>query len=252
VCENLKTPAALLSRFDLVFIVVDRPDEAHDRLISEHIMRTHRIAHQPHGSEATTHTHMPGTDNAQRASHGHGHLPLAAMDGCGDGDGEEAHQRTLSQRLRWVGATVSDAGAVVPAHVLRRYIEYAQATCHPTLSGQAAKILQKLYLTMRSESSLGNSLPVTTRHLESLIRLSQARARAELRDEVTAADASDVVQLLQESLLDAFTTEVGTMDFKGRKGGFSLAKQVKALVAALTKESNLRGSALFHKREIGK
>ena len=43
------------------------------------------------------------------------------------------------------------------------------------------QVLQRLYLTMRAESSLGNSIPVTTRHLESLIRLSQARARLDLR-----------------------------------------------------------------------
>jgi len=33
VCENLKMPTALLSRFDLVFILLDRPDEHHDRLV---------------------------------------------------------------------------------------------------------------------------------------------------------------------------------------------------------------------------
>lgn len=38
-------------------------------------------------------------------------------------------------------------------------------------------------------------------------------------------DAEDVVQLLHESLLDAFTTDTGEIDF-GRKGGMSLAKQV--------------------------
>ena len=34
---------------------------------------------------------------------------------------------------------------------------------------------QRFYLTMRAESALGSTVPVTTRHLESLIRLSQAR-----------------------------------------------------------------------------
>ena len=41
-------------------------------------------------------------------------------------------------------------------------------------------------------------------------------------------DAEDVVQLLHESLLDAFTTDTGEVDF-GRKGGMSLAKQVNEL-----------------------
>ena len=49
--------AALLSRFDLVFILLDRPDEEHDKKLSEHIMRTHALAAQPppappHGSGA--------------------------------------------------------------------------------------------------------------------------------------------------------------------------------------------------------
>ena len=43
--------------------------------------------------------------------------------------------------------------------------------------------------------------------------------------QVTAADAHDVVQLLQESLLDVYTDEVGAID-SSRKGGISLAKQV--------------------------
>lgn len=42
-------------------------------------------------------------------------------------------------------------------------------------------------------------------------------------------DAEDVVQLLHESLLDAFTTDTGEVDF-GRKGGMSLAKQVKECI----------------------
>lgn len=36
--ENLKMSAALLSRFDLVFILLDKPDELLDKRVSEHIM----------------------------------------------------------------------------------------------------------------------------------------------------------------------------------------------------------------------
>ena len=44
-------------------------------------------------------------------------------------------------------------------------------------------------------------------------------------------DAEDVVQLLHESLLDAFTTDTGEVDF-GRKGGMSLAKQVNGMAVS--------------------
>lgn len=36
--ENLKMNSALLSRFDLVFILLDKPDEVLDKRLSEHIM----------------------------------------------------------------------------------------------------------------------------------------------------------------------------------------------------------------------
>ncbi|RKO85279.1 MCM2/3/5 family-domain-containing protein [Blyttiomyces helicus] len=39
VSENLKMNTALLSRFDLVFILLDRPDQDMDRFLSEHIMK---------------------------------------------------------------------------------------------------------------------------------------------------------------------------------------------------------------------
>jgi DNA helicase MCM8 len=74
---------------------------------------------------------------------------------------------------------------LVPVDLMRRYIEYAKQYVHPHLSPAAAKVLQRLYLTMRSEASAGQSIPVTTRHLESLIRLAQARARIDLRNEVS-------------------------------------------------------------------
>lgn len=39
VSENLKMNSALLSRFDLVFILLDRPDEEMDMFLSEHIIK---------------------------------------------------------------------------------------------------------------------------------------------------------------------------------------------------------------------
>jgi DNA helicase MCM8 len=72
----------------------------------------------------------------------------------------------------------------------------------------------------------------------------------ELRTEVTEDDAQDVVDLLHESLLDACTTADGVLDLKGRKGGLSVAKQVKALVKALTARARDTGNATFRHMEI--
>ncbi len=108
-----------------------------------------------------------------------------------------AAEATLAQRLRHqIDACVRQFGSsmntngnrrsgVISVELMRRYIEYAKRYVEPTLSPGAAKVLQRLYLTMRAQASSGQSIPVTTRHLESLIRLAQARARVDLREEVT-------------------------------------------------------------------
>ena len=63
-------------------------------------------------------------------------------------------------------------------------------------------------------------------------------------------DALDVIEMMQESLLDAFTTETGEVDFTHHSGSMSLAKQVKAFVAALTKASNARANSLFQRADL--
>lgn len=51
-------------------------------------------------------------------------------------------------------------------------------------------MLKAYYLQLRAASAADpGALPVTARQLESLVRLSEARARAELREEVTREDA---------------------------------------------------------------
>lgn len=44
------------------------------------------------------------------------------------------------------------------------------------------------------------------------------------------ADALDVVELLQESLLDAFTSTTGELEFKDKRGGMSTSKMVRTLL----------------------
>jgi DNA helicase MCM8 len=227
VCENLKMATALLTRFDLVFILLDKPDDGHDRKISEHIMRTHALASNLADTSVISDDMFTGFSS---------HI-----------ENNDSSEMTLSQRLRREANFFSERP--LNPDILRKYVEFSRQHIHPKLTAAAAKVLQRLYLTLRSQQSLGKSIPVTTRHLESLIRLSQARAKIELRDEVTEDDAKDVVQLLQESLLDAFTTETGEIDLK-RKGGMSIAKQVKALAQMLSKEANLKGSTMFSRVEI--
>ena len=47
--KNINLPAALLSRFDLIFILIDSPDSSSDELLARHIGFVHRNLYAPKG-----------------------------------------------------------------------------------------------------------------------------------------------------------------------------------------------------------
>lgn len=61
----------------------------------------------------------------------------------------------------------------------------------PRLLPEAAEVLQRFYISLRREHGDDDAAPITTRQLESLIRLSQARAKMELR-QVRLCGGNDV------------------------------------------------------------
>ena len=94
----------------------------------------------------------------------------------------------------------SPVEAQVDAELLRKYVSYAKGI-KPVLTDDALKQLSDFYLAMRSASETeGSPVAITARQLESLIRLSEARARVALRREVTAEDAGAAIAIMRKSL----------------------------------------------------
>jgi replicative DNA helicase Mcm len=94
----------------------------------------------------------------------------------------------------------SPVEAPVPAELMRKYVSYAKAI-KPVLSNDALKRLSSFYLAMRAASETeGSPVAITARQLESLVRLSEARARVALRKEVTAEDAEAAIAIMKRSL----------------------------------------------------
>jgi len=103
--------------------------------------------------------------------------------------------------------------APLPPELLRKYISYAKRI-QPVLSDDAIKELREFYLRMRSISGSAESpVAITPRQLESLIRLSESRARSFLRDKVTVEDARAIIRLVTVSLQDVgIDTTTGKID----------------------------------------
>ncbi|XP_012082281.1 probable DNA helicase MCM8 isoform X2 [Jatropha curcas] len=224
--ENLKMSAALLSRFDLVFILLDNPDEVLDKRVSDHIMSLHA----GYGEQA------PAAKKLRIASQNNGSIDMSVRSG------------SLISRLRLEPNKDADF-APLPGPLLRKYIAYARTYVFPRMSRPAAEILQKFYLRLRDHNTSADGTPITARQLESLVRLAEARARLELREEITAQDAMDVVEIMKESLYDKYVDEHGVVDF-ARSGGMSQQKEAKRFLSALSKQSELQQKDTFSISEI--
>lgn len=218
---------ALLSRFDLIFILLDKPDEEMDMFLSEHVMKIHsgKLSKSSNGGNNTWETGSRGTgSSSQRPNNNNNDDPTDHQ--------QQQSGIPLSDRLRIRNTQDFDP---IPIPLLRKYIAYARQYVQPRLTVPAAQVLQSFYLTLRSKYRSKDSTPITTRQLESLIRLSEARARLELREIVTKTDAEDVVELMKYSLFEAYEDESGAYDFQRSQLGTGMSKkgEPKRFVAAL-------------------
>lgn len=94
---------------------------------------------------------------------------------------------------------------------------------------------QTFYLHLRKARQSSDSTPITTRQLEALIRLTEARARLELREVASEQDAQDVVEVMKYSMLDTFSDEFGMVDFQRCPygSGMSQRSKVRATIGCL-------------------
>lgn len=86
---------------------------------------------------------------------------------------------------------------------------------------------------------------MTTRQLESLIRLAEARARLDLSLVVTVEHAEDVIAVVQESLLATLEDDRGVVDFTREPGGMSKSNIKKRFVAYLHRVASTFETAFF-------
>lgn len=63
--------------------------------------------------------------------------------------------------------------------------------------------IAKMYSQLRQESLATGSLPITVRHIESVIRMSEAHARMHLRDAVQEVDVNMAIRMMLESFIAA-------------------------------------------------
>jgi DNA replication licensing factor MCM3 len=183
--DNIGLPDSLLSRFDLLFIVLDQLDPENDRRISAHVLRGHRYR-------------KPGTDMAPE--------PLQAPAAESDDEDERDKRTVVWQRSHHSSTKTSNksgdddhADDVLSQDFLRKYIFYAKKKIQPELTEEAREYIANRYAEMRSKQD-DKTLPVTARSLETIIRLSSAHAKARLSQEVEVKDCEGAMDIMSYAL----------------------------------------------------
>ena len=172
IAEQIDLPPALLSRFDAIFTMTDRPDSAYDKSVAAHILKVHRRG------EIRLHDvpeRIPGMDTQAIMSDTEALVP--AMD----------------------------------VEFLRKYVAFSKRIT-PVLSTEAMGTLETYYVNIRKlGEGEESSVPITARQLEALIRLAESSARARLSVIVTAEDAERAIKIV-EYYLNKVASEGGRRD----------------------------------------
>jgi len=202
IAEQIEMPPSLLSRFDLIFILLDTPDPAADSKISDHILKTH----------------MAGEMLLQR---------------------EKSAKSISSHDLKLAS---DHARPEISPELFRKYVAYSRKKIFPILSAESINHIHNFYLDLRKAgaSSKIKSIPITTRQEEALIRLAEASARVRLDQEVTLEDAKRATRLMLTCLRAVgIDPKTGEMDTTVWNAGISKEQMtvIKALKDILQERS---------------
>merc|ERR1712241_334505 len=162
--DNVDLTEPILSRFDILCVVRDTVDSIIDEHIARFVVGSHMRSH-----------------------------PLAD---------DEDHQ-VMSEVEQSLAATTSLAGVEkIPQDLLKKYILYARERVHPKLHQMDQDKVAKMYSDLRRESMATGSVPITVRHIESMIRIAEANAKMHLREFVHEDDVNMAIRVMLESFID--------------------------------------------------
>jgi replicative DNA helicase Mcm len=173
IAEQIDLSPTLLSRFDLIFVMTDDPDEEKDRKLADHILSSHELGEM--------------MERQRNIAAGYSEEVIAAK----------------SQRIE----------PKIDPELLRKYIAYAKKTVFPVMTEEAKKRIEDFYVSLRARAKENSPVPITARQLESLVRLAEASARLRLSDRVEVEDVERVIKLMNSSLGQIATDpETGEID----------------------------------------
>ncbi|KAB2064173.1 hypothetical protein ES319_A09G002800v1 [Gossypium barbadense] len=161
--QNVELTDPIISRFDILCVVKDVVDPVTDEMLAKFVVDSH-FRSQPKGANLDDKAFSESQEEAQASA-------------------RPDDSNILSQEL------------------LRKYLTYAKLNVFPRFHEKDMAKLTKVYADLRKESSRGQGVPIAVRHIESMIRMSEAHARMHLRQHVTEEDVDMAIRVLLESFI---------------------------------------------------
>ncbi|KAH9386516.1 DNA replication licensing factor MCM2 [Nematocida major] len=96
----------------------------------------------------------------------------------------------------------------ISQRILRKYIAYARERVSPKIEAFDSERISSLYASLRKESASARGIPITVRHVESMIRIAEASARMHLREVVLQRDIDTAVEVVLDSFCNTQKTAV--------------------------------------------
>ena len=117
---------------------------------------------------------------------------------------KEKDRQIAQHILNQHGTSGTDTTSLIDVDILTKYLAYAKQN-DPVLTKEAENKIMEFYLKMRSVEGEDKEkmITITPRQLEGLIRLSTARARILLKNQVEEDDADRAIYLFNEMLKNA-------------------------------------------------
>ncbi|KAF9993776.1 DNA helicase mcm9 [Entomortierella chlamydospora] len=195
---NIALASPLLSRFDIVLVLMDTGNANWDQKISSYILDTRM---KMDGGDQDKKTVLSKREIARRRKRMERLRRQREMEVNGEAprpeDGHQTDEPDMPEEDEdEEGEKQVQDDEPWSLDKLKAYLIWIKSTFMPKLTPPAEQVLVSYYQLQR-KADLRNAARTTIRLLESLIRLSQAHARLMARDVVTVQDAVVIVSLME-------------------------------------------------------
>lgn len=150
----------------------------------------------------------------------------------------EDRDRELAEHVLSMHSKYRNPVPPIPPDLFKKLVLYAREHITPRLSKKAIEKLKEFYLEMRrsagryqTDSLEMHPIPITPRHLEALVRLTEAHARMLLKEVADERDAEFAIQLMAESLRQvAYDVESEVIDVSSIYTGETFTQRSRYMI----------------------